>query len=283
MTDQSSQGAGSQAGGGTTGAQGTGGMSIEAIDKATPRHADNPHTRGHSPARDAREAAAVRQAGDQQQPGDQPGDQQQQQAGAKIKVGDVELTDIELKDLMRFKGEQDARKLTLPATADAYELKLPEDFKLPSGVANFEFNKNDPTIARARELAHARGLDQQTFSDFLSVYAAERVAEATKIETARQNQIRLLGAMGPNRIDAVKTWAHGILGSELGGAIEGMLVTAKHVEAFEKFMGRMANQGGAQFSQSHRQNEPPAGTIPGYDNMTFAQKRAAQMNQNSRT
>jgi hypothetical protein len=275
MTDQSSQGSGSQASG-TAGAQSAGGMTIDQVDRGQQqRPAENPHTRGHSPARDTREAAAARQAGDRPQPDDQrhePGSEE------KIKFGDQELTAAELADLRKFKGEQDARKLTLPKDANGYELKLPEDFKLPAGVNNFEFNKNDPTIARARELAHARGLDQQTFSDFLSVYAAERVAEATKIETARQTQIRLLGAMGPNRIDAVKQWAHGILGSELGGAIEGMLVTSKHVEAFEKLMGRMANQGGVQFSQSHRQNEPAPGTIPGFENMSFTERRIAQMN-----
>jgi hypothetical protein len=78
----------------------------------------------------------------------------------------------------------------------------------------------------------------------------------------------------------VKTWAHGTLGSELGGAIEQMLVTAKHVEAFEKIINQFSRQGGTPFSQSHREGEPPAGKIPGYANMTFEQRRAAQMAQN---
>jgi hypothetical protein len=70
------------------------------------------------------------------------------------------------------------------------------------------------------------------------------------------------------------------LGSELGGAIEQMLVTSKHVEAFESIINKFSRQGGTPFSQGHREGAPPAGKIPGYENMSFEQKRAAQMRMN---
>jgi hypothetical protein len=280
MTDTPSpQGGQSQPGGGQPpgGAAPTGGMPIEQIDRAQQDRRENPNAAGHSPALDARKAAASRQQGQQQQ--DQQEGQQQQTPGGKIKVGDVELTDTELKEIMKFKGESEARKLTLPKDPNAYTLDLPADFKPPEGV-KFEFNKSDPVLARARELAFSRGMDQSTFSDFLGIYAANRVAEANTINTARNAEIAKLGTMAPQRIDAIRTWARGMVGDQLGGALEQMLVTSKHVEAFEKIIDKFSRQGGTPYSQAHREGEPPAGTIPGYANMSFEQKRAAQMSQN---
>jgi hypothetical protein len=271
-----SQGSGAQGGGQQPAAgapapqsgQPQGGQQQQPVDR----------TRGHSPARDLRERLASQQQQD-------PQDGQQQQAPAaggdeKIKFGDQELTVAELADLRKFKGEQDSRALTLPPTPEAYELKVPENFALPAGVSKFEFNQADPFLAQARQLAHRDKISQSSFSEILGLYAAERISEATKINTARTAEIAKLGSLAPSRIDAVKTWAHGTLGSELGGAIEQMLVTAKHVEAFEKIINNFSRQGGTQFSQAHREGEPPAGKIPGYAEMSFEQRRAAQMNQN---
>jgi hypothetical protein len=285
MSDTHSSGAGSQGSGAQGGASpASSSQPLEQLDRQAQhqqqqRPPENPNTRGHSPARDAREAAAARQPGaeqssDQQQPGSQP-----PAGGEKIKIGDVEISPDEFKKVMQFKGEQDARKLTLPTSAEGYELKVPADFK-PPGDVKFEFNKDDPVLANARKLALARGMDQGTFSDFLGVYAAERISEAVKINTARNAEIAKLGTMAPQRIDAIRTWAHGTLGSDLGGAIDQMLCTSKQVEAFEGIMNRFSRQGGTQFSQGHREGEPPKGTIPGYANMSFEQKRAAQMAQN---
>jgi hypothetical protein len=240
------------------------------------RPPENPNTRGHSPARDSREAAAARQPGAQPQ-----GDEQQHEQAAgsdEVQIGDVKISPDKFKAIMQRQGEIDARELTLPKDPNGYELKLPADFKPPEGV-KYEFNKDDPTLARARQLALNRKLDQATFSDFLSCYAAERISEMTKINTARNAEIAKLGTMAPQRIDAVKTWAHGTLGSELGGAIEQMLVTSKHVEAFESIINKFSRQGGTPFIQGHREGEPPKGTIPGFATMSFEQRRVAQMSQ----
>jgi hypothetical protein len=274
MTDTPSQGSGSPSqGNAAPGGQPQPGSGQQQQQRAP----ENPNTRGHSPARDAREAAAARQPGQQQQ-----GDEQQHEQAAgsdEVQIGDVKISPDKFKAIMQRQGEIDARELTLPKDPNGYELKLPADFKSPEGV-KYEFNKDDPTLARARQLALNRKLDQATFSDFLSCYAAERIAEATKINTARNAEIAKLGTMAPQRIDAVKTWAHGTLGSELGGAIEQMLVTSKHVEAFESIINKFSRQGGTPFSQGHREGEPPTGKIPGYENMSFEQKRAAQMRMN---
>ena len=238
------------------------------------RPPENPNTRGHSPARDAREA------GDQQQSDQQHQQQQQTPGSEEIQIGDVKISPDKFKAIMQRQGEIDARDLTLPKDANGYELKVPENFKLPAGVSKFEFNKDDPFLAQARQLAHERKIDQSTFSEVLGIYAGQRIKEMSVINTARTAEIAKLGSLAPSRIDAVKTWAHGVLGSDLGGAIEQMLVTAKHVEAFESIINKFSRQGGTQFSQAHREGEPPAGKIPGYENMSFEQKRAAQMRMN---
>ena len=240
------------------------------------RAAENPNTKNNSPAYLARQAAAGRADGQQQD-----GQQQQQPAGGeeKIKFGDQELTAAELADLRKFKGEQDAKKLTLPKDANAYELKMPEGFKPPVGV-KFEFNKDDPAIAQVRTVAFEEGMSQTGFSKLLGEYAKSRIAEMTTINNARNAELAKLGSMATQRIDAIKTWAHGTLGSELGGAIEQMLVTERQVRAFEKVIERAMSQGGTQFDNRGReQQQDQAGKIPGYEKMSFEQKRAAQMNQ----
>jgi hypothetical protein len=68
-------------------------------------------------------------------------------------------------------AQDDLRKATLPATPDAYELKLPEGTKLPGDIA-VQFDANDPGMVAARNWAHARGIDQQGFSEVLSICAA---------------------------------------------------------------------------------------------------------------
>jgi hypothetical protein len=283
MTDQSG---GDQSGGQQPGGAAPAGNSqpLDQLDRQAQhqqqRPPENPNTRGHSPARDAREAAAARQPGQQQQ--DQQKPQEQQEPGAdgdEVQVGEIKISAKKFAEIMQRQGAEDARKLTLPASPEAYELKTSERFTPPAGV-KFEFNKDDPVLAQARQLAHARGMDQQTFSDFLDVYASDRIREMTKVNTARNAEIVKLGTMAPQRIDAIKTFLHGTLGSELGGALEMMLCTERQVRGFEKIIERVSRQGGTQFSQAHREGEPPKGTIPGYENMSFEQKRAAQMQMN---
>jgi hypothetical protein len=127
-------------------------------------------------------------------------------------------------------------------------------------------------------LAHSRQWDQATFSDVLALHAAREISKQTIINNARNTELAKLGTMAPQRIDAVKQWAHGTFGSALSGAIEQMLVSARDVEAFEKIISNVSRQGGNAIRTERRDVDlKPAGSIPGYETMSFAQKRAAQM------
>jgi hypothetical protein len=178
-------------------------------------------------------------------------------------------------------AEAASRKATLPASPDAYEIKLPDDFVAPEGV-RFEFNKNDPALKAARELAHKRGIDQATFSEMLGVYASTQMGSAIQNAQLRDANMKQLGVAGPQRAEAVATWLQARAGKD-GQVMANWLrqYPAAHiVRAMEGVIRAFSNQGGVDYSQSHRAaQEEQAGRIAGYDNMSFAQRRAAQMQQ----
>lgn len=283
MTEQQGGGAGP----GPQGAAPAGAGSVNAAHGAAaappefhqpgkPQPTNPDRTRGHSPAMDQRRAA-------QQGPGASSGDGSGQGQGdgsgtpQTVKIGDAEFSHEDVANALKFKSEQDIRKSGLPPTADGYKIELPADFQAPQGV-RFEFDPNSADLKRARELAHARGVDQETFSDMLGVYAANKIAEQQTLGVARNAEMQKLGSAGPNRIAAVEMW----LKSQVGGKANLIVAQLKNfpvagmVEMFEQLARNASNQGGADYSQSGRQQEDNTGKIPGYENMSFAQKRAAQ-------
>lgn len=183
-------------------------------------------------------------------------------------------------DLSAFKAEADVRKQAVPASPDKYEVKLPEGFKPPEGM-QFEFKTDDPAMIEARKAAHEMGLDQAGFSRLLGVYAANKLGELQATTTAREAEMTKLGTTGSARIDAVETW----LKAKVGDRANVMIATLKqfpiaaNVEALEGIIRAFSAQGGTNFTQGGRETETQAGKIPGYETMSFTQRRAAQMNE----
>jgi hypothetical protein len=179
-----------------------------------------------------------------------------------------------------FEAEQSVRRNTLPKSEADYAAKLPGNFQLPAGVT-FEFDKNSPELAQARKIALARGIDQDTFSDMLGVYAATKISEQTNAAAARETNLAQLGAAGPQRVDAVATWLTakaGDDGKKVGDFIK-QYPSAPIVRAMENLIKQFSSQGGAEFSQSGRTPDEEAGKIAGYENMNFVQRRVHQMAQ----
>lgn len=187
--------------------------------------------------------------------------------------------------LTAFEAEQSVRKNTLPKSEADYQVKLPASFQAPEGV-KFEFDMNDPALAQARKIALARGVDQETFSDMLGVFAATKIADHTNAAKAREANIAQLGAAGPQRIEAVATWLQARAGDD-GKHVADFLrkfPSAAIVKAMESLIKQFSSQGGTDFSQQHRETvDANAGKIPGYENMSFAQRRAAQMSERMKT
>lgn len=234
---------------------------------------------------------ATQQQGNQQQTNNDNGGQQQQAAPHRpayvpesawdATVGKVieDKFAAHVGELTAFKAAEDSRKLTIPKP-EAYEVALPQDFKAPEGL-KFELNKDDPIIAQARAIANKRGLDQEGFSEFLGLYAATKIGEHQQFKTAFDAEIGKLGATGPARITAIQTWLDAVGGKESAALskVLQMAPVADTVVALENLMKKFSSQGGANFTQNGRAGQEPKGEIPGYENMSFQQRRAAQMNQ----
>lgn len=183
-------------------------------------------------------------------------------------------------DLSVFKAEADVRAQAVPVSPDKYEIKLPEGFKPPEGM-QFEFNADDPALIEARKAAHELKLDQAGFSRMLGIYAANKLGEAQAVSTAREAEMSKLGSTGPQRLEAIETW----LNAKVGDKAKVLVATLKNypvaanVEALEGVIRAFSSQGGGGVTQSGREGQDDAGKIPGYETMTFTQRRAAQMNQ----
>jgi len=249
---------------------------------AEQRHArlrgpENPRSRGYSPARDQLEAARARAAGEAP-PGDQPAppptaDQQQQ--GEKIKVfGKYEISEIELASMMTRQAADEVRKAAFDAalpTPDAYKAELPADFKPPPGV-EFKIDPADPALVQFKQFAHKYRLPQEAFAEGLAIHAGKEVGTQAAIDGARAAQVAKLGAAGPARIDNLMR----VMDGNGLGVLKSSLVTAAQVEALEKFFANLQSQGVGPFSQQHRVAPDADNRIPGFENMSFEQRRHAQ-------
>jgi hypothetical protein len=196
-----------------------------------------------------------------------------------LKLDPVALAkDLKERDeLKTFKAAEDVKAASRPQKADDYKLELPADFKPPAGV-EFKLDTANPALGQLKAVAHKHGLSQDAVNEILGVYAGDKVGGEAAIATARAAEIAKLGTSAPARVDAVVNWLTGIDSSADKGdakALAGMLVTARHVEAFERIITRLTNQGTAAFSQQHRE-APDAKEIPGFKDMSFEQKRHAQ-------
>lgn len=195
-----------------------------------------------------------------------------------LKVDPVALAnDLKERDeLKTFKAAEDVKAASRPQKADDYKLELPTDFKPPAGV-EYKLDAANPALGQLRAVAHKYGMTQDAVSELLGVYAGNEVGTQQSIATAKAAEIAKLGATAPARVDNVINWFTGMDSSADKGdakALAGMLVTARQVEAFERIINKVTTQGTAGFSQSHR--APPDQGIPGFEKMSFEQKRQAQ-------
>jgi hypothetical protein len=212
--------------------------------------------------------------GDPANPGD-PG--QATVEGGKLRIGELELSEADIRQLMTETAAREARKATMPATAADYKMDLPSDFVMPDGQS-WKWADNDPVltplIGMAKEFAHAHGIDQAGFSKMMSLYAATQLHEGQLIAKARAAEVDKLGARAPIRVDAVTQFLRGNLGDAHAKAITSGLHTAKQIEAFETLMQRFTNQGGGSYSGAHREpNQPDRLSSEAYNKLTYSQKK----------
>jgi hypothetical protein len=192
---------------------------------------------------------------------------------AKVKVGDMEVSQAELQEFFQAKGEADLRKASLPATPNDYVPVLPENFKLPAGV-DFTVDAADPMLADVRSWAHGKGLSQSDFSELIGIYATGKGHEQAFINTATAAEVAKMGMNGVQRVTALETWLRGMVGDKLAGPMRQMMATADIVKGLEIIQARMVSQGAASFSQAHREPGQAGGKVSeeAYRAMTPAQR-----------
>jgi hypothetical protein len=220
-----------------------------------------------------REAAAVRASGEAPPVAGQEPPPAKTDAPAaptdKVKVGEMEVSQAELQEFFKTKGESELRKATLPASPTDYKTELPANFEMPGGV-----NEADPLLVDARNWAHGKGFSQSEFSELVGIYATAKAKEAAFINQAASAELGKLGANAVQRVSAIETWLRGQLGDDLAAPMKTVMVTEKIVRGWETIMHKFQSQGAASFSQAHR--VAPDDGIPGYDKMSFEQRRYAQ-------
>jgi transcriptional regulator with XRE-family HTH domain len=238
----------------------------------------NPRSVGFSPSRDTHQR--LREAQDQPRgeappapPGDQP-PTPPADAAAKTKVGRYEVSETQLGEMLQRQAQEDLRKATVPASAEAYEAKLPADLKLPGGQ-QFKIDASDPSLVAARNLAHAKGWSQQDFSEALGIFASHLAGQEFQLAERSRAELAKIGSNAPQRVDAASKWLDGFIGTADAAPIKATMVTASHLAFIEKVMAAFETQGVGRFSQSHRV-APDDQRIPGYENMSFEQRRFAQ-------
>lgn len=195
-------------------------------------------------------------------------------APSKIKLGDAEYAEDDLRGAVAFRAAEESRRLSIPA-ADKYEVKLPADFKAPEGL-KVEFKQDDPLIAQARTIANKRGLDQEGFSEFLGLYAATKVGEQQQFKAAFDAEVAKLGVNATARVTAVTTWLQAVGGPDAEALVKTMQYApvAGTVVAFENLMKKFTSQGGASFTQSGREQGKAPLTDEQWNAMSYSEKRA---------
>lgn len=167
----------------------------------------------------------------------------------------------------------EVRRNALPKAAADVKLELPKEFKLPEGM-QWEWKTDAPEFGKFRDIAVKRGLDQDTITELMGVYAETRVGSEAEYKSAQAAELAKLGANATARVTALDTFFTGLLGAEDAKHVRAGMYSAGIVTALEKLVSKFASQGAASFSQSGRE---PAGT-PGrvseeaYAKMTPAER-----------
>jgi hypothetical protein len=204
--------------------------------------------------------------------------------GVKHKLGDLELTSAEIKELSARHAAEKSKELLRPRAPDGYKFDLTPEFKAPQGV-EFKLNEADPLVAQYREFAFKHGFDQAQFSEGLDMVATLRLADHQQFAAAKAAELGKLGPAAHGRVSAVTQWLTAMGGEKSADAVRVLVQapTAATVEAFENIMQRFTSQGGASFNRRGTEHgDPNAGKIPGYATMSFEQRRQAQDQERNR-
>jgi hypothetical protein len=172
----------------------------------------------------------------------------------RLRIGEIELSEQDVRGLLERKGLEDSRRATMPASAAEYQ--LPTDMPMPPGMS-WKWNTEDPVlsplIGQVKEWAFAHGVDQPGFNKLVGTWVAHELAGQARFEQAQKAEREKLGQTAPLRISAIETFFNAHLGTESAKALTQTLFTAAQVQAFEKLMHTFVSQGSGGFNGAHRE------------------------------
>jgi hypothetical protein len=130
-------------------------------------------------------------------------------------------------------------------------------------------------MVAARNLAHSKGWSQQDFSEALAIFASHHAAQEAALAERARAEIAKAGVNAAQRVDAVGKWITAEVGEADAAPIRATIVTDAHLRFYERLINKIISQGVPNFSNAHRVPHDDV-KIPGYENMSFEQKRYAQ-------
>jgi hypothetical protein len=219
----------------------------------------------------------------EKQPGTDAGKQPVQATvtadGKGLVLGEMTLSETDIRQLMTEAGAREARKTTMPVTAADYRLDLPAE--MPEGTKftwSIDHPVLGPIIGQAKEFAFANNIEQNGFQKMMNLYVAAQVQEAQTISKAQAAEVAKLGPMAAHRVDAVTTFVRGMVGDDkLAQAITRQLFTADQITGFERLIRRVTNGGAASFRQDGREpHNPNTGPLSSMSEAEYASLSAAE-------
>lgn len=167
----------------------------------------------------------------------------------------------------------EVRRNALPKTAADVKVELPKEFKLPEGM-KWEFDTSAPEFGKFRDVAVKRGIDQDTVTELMGIFAEREVGSAATTAAAQKAEMDKLGANATARVTALDTFFTGILGAEDARWLRGGMYAAGIVTAMEKLVSKFSNQGHASFRQDGREPQGAPGRVSeeAYAKMSQAEK-----------
>jgi hypothetical protein len=203
--------------------------------------------------------------------------------GEKFKVGDFEVSETEVREMLADKAARDIARTQIPAEPKGYELKLPEGTTLPGG-AQVTFGSDPESVAMidaAQQWAHKKGLSQSEFSELLSIQAHSVAAQEMKISAYAKAEVDKLGTTGPQRIDAMTRWIRSEMGDAEARPIIASMATSAHIKFYEKLF--MKATGAGSFRQTGRSAEPTGIDDATWNGMSYSEKKAYTERANSQS
>jgi len=112
------------------------------------------------------------------------------------------------------------------------------------------------------------------FPRFWGFFASHLAGQEFQLAERSRAEIAKAGANAPQRVDAVTRWIRGEVGDVDAKPIISTIVTDAHLRFYERMMQKAEQHIG--FSQKHRVAPDADSRIPGYDRMSFEERRFAQ-------